>query len=50
MIETIIEFSRYLAALLFGTAVAVRFAGIGRTKKITWRLGVLPLFYSFCKS
>ncbi|WP_457945227.1 sensor histidine kinase [Caproiciproducens sp. LBM24188] len=33
MIETIIEFSRYLAALLFGTAVAVRFAGIGRTKK-----------------
>lgn len=33
MIATIIEFSRYLAALLFGAAVAVSFAGMPRTRK-----------------
>lgn len=33
MIETTIEFSRYLIALLFGSAVAVSFAGMGNTRK-----------------
>ncbi|QNU65767.1 GHKL domain-containing protein [Ruminiclostridium herbifermentans] len=33
MIETVIEFSRYYIALLFGTAVAVSFAGLVRTWK-----------------
>ncbi|MGI6778796.1 MAG: sensor histidine kinase [Acetivibrionales bacterium] len=33
MISTVIEFSRYLIALLFGTAVAVSFAGMTRTRK-----------------
>jgi two-component system, LytTR family, sensor histidine kinase AgrC len=33
MMGTVIEFSRYLVALLFGTAVAVRFTGITRTRK-----------------
>jgi two-component system sensor histidine kinase AgrC len=33
MIATVIEFSRYLVALLFGTAVAVNLAGFVRTRK-----------------
>ena len=33
MIEIIIEFSRYFVALLFGTGVAVTFAGMPRTRK-----------------
>ncbi len=33
MIETVIEFSRYWFALLFGVAVAVTFAGMTRTRK-----------------
>lgn len=33
MIETVIEFSRYFIALLFGSAVAVSFAGMARTRK-----------------
>ena len=33
MIATVIEFSRYWFALLFGAVVAVSFAGMGRTRK-----------------
>lgn len=33
MIETVIEFSRYYAALIFGTSVAASFAGMARTRK-----------------
>lgn len=33
MISTVIEFSRYFIALLFGAAVAVSFAGMARTRK-----------------
>ena len=33
MIETVIEFSRYFIARLFGSAVAVSFAGMARTRK-----------------
>ncbi|MBP1757872.1 MAG: hypothetical protein H6Q61_121 [Firmicutes bacterium] len=33
MIETVIEFSRYLAALLYGSTVAVSFAGMARVRK-----------------
>ena len=33
MIEIIIQFSRYFVALLFGSAVAVSFAGMPRTRK-----------------
>lgn len=33
MIETVIQFSRYFIALLFGSAVAVSFAGMPRTRK-----------------
>ena len=33
MVETIIQFSRYFVALLFGSAVAVSFAGMPRTRK-----------------
>ncbi len=33
MIETVIEFSRYFIALMFGAAVAVSFAGMERTRK-----------------
>ncbi|WP_347352922.1 sensor histidine kinase [Acetoanaerobium noterae] len=33
MIETFIQFSRYFIALLFGSAVAVNFAGMPRTRK-----------------
>ncbi|NLY43388.1 MAG: GHKL domain-containing protein [Clostridiaceae bacterium] len=33
MLATVIEFSRYWFALLFGTAVAVSFAGMERTRK-----------------
>lgn len=33
MIETVIEFSRYWFALLFGTAVAISFSGMARTRK-----------------
>jgi two-component system sensor histidine kinase AgrC len=39
MIETAIAFSRYLIALLFGTAVAVSFAGMARTRKNHLALG-----------
>lgn len=33
MLATVIEFSRYWFALLYGAAVAVRFAGMARTRK-----------------
>jgi hypothetical protein len=33
MIETVIEFSRYFVALLFGVTVAVSFAGMANTRK-----------------
>ena len=33
MIKTVIEFSRYFVALLFGASVAVSFAGMARTRK-----------------
>ena len=33
MIKTVIEFSRYFVALLFGASVAVSFAGMARTGK-----------------
>jgi len=39
MIETFIEFSRYLVAFLFGTTVAVRFAGMSYTRKNNLVLG-----------
>ncbi|HOJ11937.1 MAG TPA: GHKL domain-containing protein, partial [Clostridiales bacterium] len=39
MIETVIEFSRYLIALLFGATVAVSFAGMARTRKNYLALG-----------
>jgi two-component system sensor histidine kinase AgrC len=39
MIETLIEFCRYFIALLFGTAVAVSFAGMARTRKNYLALG-----------
>ncbi len=39
MIETVIEFSRYFIALLFGSAVAVSFAGMARTRKNHLTLG-----------
>jgi two-component system, LytTR family, sensor histidine kinase AgrC len=43
MIETVIEFSRYLIALLFGAAVAVSFAGMARTWKNHLALGCFTL-------
>ncbi len=43
MIQTIIEFSRYLAAMLFGAAVAVSFAGMARTRKNYLILGCFNL-------
>jgi hypothetical protein len=43
MIETVIEFSRYLTALLFGAAVAVSFAGMTRTRKNHLALGCFTL-------
>ncbi|TWH59419.1 GHKL domain-containing protein [Desulfitobacterium sp. LBE] len=39
MIETAVAFSRYFVALLFGAAVAVSFAGMGRTRKNHLALG-----------
>ena len=39
MTETIIAFSRYFVALLFGAAVAVSFAGMARTRKNHLALG-----------
>lgn len=43
MIETAIEFSRYFIALLFGTVIAVSFAGISRTRKNRISLGCLTV-------
>ncbi len=43
MIEAAIEFSRYFIALLFGTAIAVSFAGISRTQKNHISLGCLTV-------
>lgn len=43
MLETAIEFSRYFIALLFGTAVAVSFAGMERTRKNHIALGCLTV-------
>ena len=48
MIETAIEFSRYWFALLFGMVVAVSFAGIPRTRKLSG-CGVLFLFCLYCR-
>ena len=46
MMETAIAFSRYLIALLFGSALAVRFAGMTGTRKNNLAFGgfVLALF------
>lgn len=41
MILTLIEFSRYLITLLFGEAVALRFAGMPRTRKNYLAVGCL---------
>lgn len=43
MIETVMEFSRYFIALLFGAAVAVSFAGMERTRKNYLALGCLAV-------
>lgn len=43
MIAVVIEFSRYLFALLFGAAVAVSFAGMERTRKNYMALGVFTV-------
>ena len=45
MIETVIEFSRYLVALLFGAAVSVSFAGMARTRKNYLALGCLTVVF-----
>ncbi|HBN84389.1 MAG TPA: ATP-binding protein [Clostridiales bacterium] len=39
MIKTVIEFSRYFVALLFGASVAVSFAGMARTRRNYLALG-----------
>ncbi len=39
--ETFIEFSRYMVAMLFGAAVAVSFAGMERTRRNYLALGLL---------
>ncbi len=39
MIETVIAFSRYLVALVFGTVVSISFAGMERTRKNYLALG-----------
>ena len=44
MIETVIEFSRYFIALIFGAAVAVSFAGMSRTWKNHLALGCFTVF------
>ncbi|MDK2787829.1 MAG: hypothetical protein PWP07_1054 [Epulopiscium sp.] len=40
MIETVIEFSRYYIALLFGTGIAALFAGMPHKEKLSglWNL------------
>jgi len=43
MTDTIIAFSRYFIALLFGTAVAVNFAGMERTRKNCIAAGCLTV-------
>ncbi len=43
MIATVIEFSRYWFALLFGAAVAVSFAGMARTRKNHLAVGCLTV-------
>ncbi len=43
MIATVIEFSRYLVVLLFGTLVAVNFAGMARTRKNYLAVGCFAL-------
>ncbi|MDD4496436.1 MAG: ATP-binding protein, partial [Eubacteriales bacterium] len=52
MIKIVIEFSRYFIALLFGTAVAVSFAGMARTRKnyLTFSCFIVVLFIAqlFC--
>lgn len=47
MIETVIEFSRYWVALLFGTMVAVSFAGMERTRKNCLAVGCFTVIL-FC--
>ena len=50
MIEVVMEFSRYLFAMLFGAAVAVSFAGMARTRKNYMALGgftVISLILQF---
>lgn len=43
MIETTIAFSRYFTVLLFGTAIALSFAGMARTRKNYMAAGCLIL-------
>lgn len=43
MISTLIEFSRYFIMLLFGEAVALRFAGMARTRKNYLAAGCLAI-------
>lgn len=43
MIETTIAFSRYFTVLLFGTAIALNFAGMSRTRKNYLTAGCLTL-------
>jgi two-component system sensor histidine kinase AgrC len=45
MIETAIQFSRYFIALLFGTAVAVSFAGMTRTRKNYLSVGYFTIVF-----
>ena len=50
MIAVVMEFSRYLFAMLFGAAVAVSFAGMARTRKNYMALGgftVISLILQF---
>jgi len=44
MLTTFIEFSRYFAALLFGAAVAVSFAGMPKTRKNNLIFGSFVVF------
>lgn len=44
MLNTFIEFSRYFAALLFGAAVAVSFAGMPKTRKNNLIFGSFVVF------
>lgn len=47
MLETIIAFSRYFGALLFGTTLAFRFAGMPHTRKNQLATGCFILFFFF---